>query len=36
MMRHLELFGLIEMGVFVVLLVIGYVCEWRKGGFELE
>ena len=35
-MRQLKLFGLIEMGVFVVLLVIGYVYEWRKGGFELE
>jgi NADH-quinone oxidoreductase subunit A len=35
-MRQLKIFGLVEMGVFFVLLVIGYVYEWKKGGFELE
>jgi NADH-quinone oxidoreductase subunit A len=34
--RQLELFGLIEMGVFILVLLIGYVYVWRKGGFEWD
>ena len=31
-----RLFGLIEMGVFVLLLLIGYVYVWRKGALEWD
>ncbi len=34
--RQLGLFGLIEMGLFVIVLLIGYVYVWRKGGFEWD
>jgi NADH-quinone oxidoreductase subunit A len=34
--KQLGLFGLIEMGVFVVILLVGYVYIWRKGGFEWD
>jgi NADH-quinone oxidoreductase subunit A len=36
MLRQLRLFGLIEMGVFLGLLLIGYFYEWKKGGLDLE
>jgi len=32
--RELALFGLIEMGVFIAILVIGYAYAWRKGALE--
>ena len=35
-LRQLRLFGLIEMGIFLALLVVGYVYEWKKGGLEME
>jgi NADH-quinone oxidoreductase subunit A len=35
-LRQLRLFGLIEMAIFTALLVIGYLYEWKKGGFEME
>ena len=35
-MRQLKLFGLLEMGVFMLILVVGYVYEWKKGGMDLE
>ena len=35
-LRQLRLFGLIEMAIFFALLVIGYVYEWKKGGFVME
>ncbi len=35
-LRQLHVFGLIEMGIFTALLVVGYVYEWKKGGFEME
>lgn len=35
-LRQLRLFGLIEMGIFTALLVIGYLYEWKKGGFKME
>lgn len=34
--RQLKLFGLIEMGIFLFLLVFGLIYEWKKGGLELE
>jgi NADH-quinone oxidoreductase subunit A len=34
--RQLQLFGFIEMGVFAVVLIIGYIYVWRKGGFEWD
>ena len=34
--RQLKLFGLIEMGLFVLILLIGYVYIWRKGGFDWD
>jgi NADH-quinone oxidoreductase subunit A len=35
-MRRLGLFGLIEMGLFVVILLVGYAYAWRKGALEWE
>ena len=32
--RQLGLFGLAEMVVFIVILLIGYVYAWKKGAFE--
>ena len=34
--RRLGLFGLIEMGVFLLILVIGYVYLWKKGALEWQ
>jgi len=34
MLRGLRLFGLIEMGVFLLILVIGYIFAWKKGALE--
>jgi NADH-quinone oxidoreductase subunit A len=34
--RQLGLFGFIEMMVFVVILLIGYVYVWKKGALEWE
>ncbi len=34
--RQLQLFGLIEMGVFVLILLLAYVYVWRKGGFDWD
>ncbi len=34
--QQLKLFGLIEMGVFVIILLVGYVYIWRKGGFDWD
>ena len=34
--RELGLFGLIEMGVFLALLVIGFAYVWKKGALEWE
>ncbi|HLA99146.1 MAG TPA: NADH-quinone oxidoreductase subunit A [Anaerolineales bacterium] len=34
--RKLGLFGLIEMLVFVVILLVGYVYAWKKGALEWE
>lgn len=34
--RDLRWFGLIAMGIFVLILLIGYVYVWRKGGFDWD
>ena len=34
--RELGVFGLVEMGVFLTLLVIGFVYVWKKGALEWE
>jgi NADH-quinone oxidoreductase subunit A len=34
--RQLKLFGLIEMGVFALILLVGYVYVWKKGALEWE
>lgn len=34
--RQLKLFGLIEMGIFLLILLVGYFYVWRKGGLEWE
>ncbi len=35
-LNKLGLFGLIEMGIFVIILLIGYIYVWKKGAFEWE
>ena len=32
--RILGLFGLVEMGIFIAILVVGYAYAWRKGALE--
>jgi len=34
--RELKIFGLIEMIVFIVILLVGYVYAWKKGALEWE
>lgn len=34
MLRQLKLFGLIEMGVFFIILLVGYLYIWRKGALD--
>jgi NADH-quinone oxidoreductase subunit A len=34
--RRLGLFGLIEMIIFIVILLVGYVYAWKKGALEWE
>ncbi len=34
--RQLGVFGLIEMVVFIVILLVGYVYAWKKGALEWE
>jgi NADH-quinone oxidoreductase subunit A len=34
--RQLGLFGLIEMGIFLGILVIGFIYVWRKGALEWD
>jgi NADH-quinone oxidoreductase subunit A len=34
--RQLGLFGLVEMGIFMAILVVGYVYIWKRGAFEWE
>jgi NADH-quinone oxidoreductase subunit A len=35
-MRDLSVYGLIVMGVFTLILVIGFIYEWKKGALEWE
>ena len=35
-LRDLGIFGLIEMGLFVAILLIGFVYAWKKGALEWE
>ena len=34
--KSLGLFGFVEMGVFIVILLVGYVYVWKKGALEWE
>ena len=34
--RQLGFFGLIEMAIFIVILLVGYVYAWKKGALEWE
>jgi NADH-quinone oxidoreductase subunit A len=34
--RQLGTFGLVEMGVFVLVLVVGYVYAWKRGALRWE
>ena len=34
--RYLGWFGLIEMGIFMVILFVGYIYIWKRGAFEWE
>jgi NADH-quinone oxidoreductase subunit A len=35
-LRELRIFGLIEMAIFILILLIGYVYAWKKGALEWE
>jgi NADH-quinone oxidoreductase subunit A len=35
-LREIGIFGLISMGIFVGLLVVGFIFEWKKGALEWE
>ena len=34
--RDLKIFGLMEMGVFIAILLVGFVYVWKKGALEWE
>jgi NADH-quinone oxidoreductase subunit A len=34
--KKLGMFGLVEMGVFIVILFVGYIYVWKKGALEWE
>jgi NADH-quinone oxidoreductase subunit A len=34
--RQLGLFGLVEMGIFMAILVVGYIYIWKRGAFEWD
>ncbi|HVN54693.1 MAG TPA: NADH-quinone oxidoreductase subunit A [Anaerolineaceae bacterium] len=34
--KELKVFGLIEMGVFILILLVGYFYAWKKGALEWE
>jgi len=34
--KRLGLFGLVEMGIFIVILFVGYIYVWKKGALEWE
>ena len=35
-MKDLGVYGLVVMGVFTLILLVGFIYEWRKGGLEWE
>ncbi|NIM92842.1 MAG: NAD(P)H-quinone oxidoreductase subunit 3 [Anaerolineales bacterium] len=35
-LQQLKVFGLIEMGIFIIILLVGYVYAWKKGALEWE
>ena len=35
-MKQLGWFGIIEMGVFILILLVGYIYAWKKGALEWE
>ena len=35
-LRGLKIFGLIEMGLFILVLLVGFLYAWRKGALEWE
>jgi NADH-quinone oxidoreductase subunit A len=35
-LRGLGVFGLVEMAIFIVILLVGYVYAWKKGAMEWE
>ncbi len=34
--RQLGLFGLVEMGIFILILLVGYVYAWKRGALDWE
>jgi NADH-quinone oxidoreductase subunit A len=36
MFKRLGLFGFVEMGVFILILLVGYAYVWKKGALEWE
>ncbi len=36
MYKRLGIFGFVEMGVFIIILLVGYVYVWKKGALEWE
>ena len=34
--RYLGWFGLVEMAVFIVILLVGYIYIWKRGAFEWD
>lgn len=36
MFKKLGMFGFVEMGVFIVILLVGYIYVWKKGALEWE
>ena len=35
-MRDLGLYGLVVMGIFTLILIVGFIYEWKKGALEWE
>jgi NADH-quinone oxidoreductase subunit A len=35
-LRKLEVFGLVEMGIFIGILLVGFVYAWKKGALEWD
>lgn len=36
MFKRLGIFGFVEMGVFILILLVGYIYVWKKGALEWE